>query len=359
MKTLHGLRLALLASSVFAATAVGAHELPLGDGNISTAPEVGNVYACQTRFGGGGAFRDGAWIGGDTWDSDLKPVVDGAVDWPSEISISLEGDNRIVRSNNLPDHPTGVFGIQPSDDAYAYDRNPNQIRAQDILLTLPANPTAASEEGCVPMGMIGFATSGAAIYNALDALGRDAAAHEIQDACNGHPERSGQYHYHDLSACLSDTRSEANGHSDLLGYALDGFGIYGLYGEDGEVITNDDLDACHGHVHEVMWDGQPTEIYHYHFTQEYPYTIGCFHGTPVQVQGKRRVAGGPPAGGTGPVSRPAHPAAGAGLALRRAVDAHSAVARSSDAHRAVKGPGKANRDNPPPAPQTAGSSQRL
>ena len=248
----HALRLALLSSCVFAATHAGAHDLPLGDGAISTTPQIDNVYSCQTRFGGGGAFRDGGWINGDTWDSDLKPVVDGAIDWPSEIAISREGDARVIRANNLPDHPTGVFGIQPSDDAYAYDRNPNRIRAQNILLTLPAKPTAAAEESCVPMGMIGFATSGAAIFNALDALGRDAPAHEIQDACNGHPERNGQYHYHDLSACLTDTRNEAHGHSDLAGYALDGFGIYGLHGEDGEVVTNADLDACHGHVHTVI-----------------------------------------------------------------------------------------------------------
>jgi hypothetical protein len=24
-------------------------------------------------------------------------------------------------------------------------------------------------------------------------------------------------------------------------------------------------------------------MYHYHATREYPYTIGCFHGTPVKA----------------------------------------------------------------------------
>lgn len=311
MKATRLLRFAPAISLALTAGAASAHELPLGDGNISTSPKVDYVYSCQTRFNGGGAFRDGEWIGEDTWDVDQKPTVDGAVTWPSKITVSIEGDRRVVRANNLPDHPTGVFGIQPTDDAYAYDRNPNPIREQDIVLSLPLNPQVASSDSCVPMGMIGFALSGAAIYNALDGEGRDAPAHEIQDDCNGHPERSGQYHYHSYSDCFVDTRSGPGGSSDLLGYALDGFGIYGPYGEDGKLLTNADLDECHGRTSEVMWNGELTEIYHYHFTEEYPYTIGCFKGAPQQVRGQNTIAqGGPPPGLAGPQ-------AGGQAALRR------------------------------------------
>jgi hypothetical protein len=63
--------------------------------------------------------------------------------------------------------------------------------------------------------------------------------------------------------------------------AWDGFGIYGRYGENGELLTNDDLDVCHGHAHEIEWDGEVVELYHYHATWEYPYTLGCFYGTPI------------------------------------------------------------------------------
>jgi len=300
MTATHLLRLASLGSVLFTTPAASAHELPLGDGNISTRPEVGYVDSCQTQFGGGGAFRDGPWITGDSWNPDLKPTVDGEVSWPSQISISVEGDQRVIRANNLPDHPTGEYPIQPTDDAFAYDRNPNAIRDQNIVLTLPTDPEIADTPTCVPMGMIGFTLSGAAIYNALDGAGRDAAAHEIQDTCNGHPERSGQYHYHSYSTCLNDTRSGPGGQSDLLGYALDGFGIYGPYDENGTLVTNDDLDACHGRTSEVMWNGKLTNIYHYQFTMEYPYTIGCFAGTPQQVQGHNTVAGGSPPGMQGP-----------------------------------------------------------
>ena len=44
------------------------------------------------------------------------------------------------------------------------------------------------------------------------------------------------------------------------------------------MITNAQLDECHGHTAPVMWDGKMTNIYHYHLNHEYPYSIGCFHG---------------------------------------------------------------------------------
>ena len=124
---------------------------------------------------------------------------------------------------------------------------------------------------------------GAYFFNALDGPGRDAVAHEIQDECDGHPERTGAYHYHSLSVCVEDAEPDAGSeHSPLVGYAIDGFGIYGHYGEDGETLTNSDLDECHGHTHEVEWDGENMELFHYHSTFEYPYTVGCFRGTPAE-----------------------------------------------------------------------------
>ena len=271
-------------AALFGAGVAFGHDLPLGDGKISAAPERGYVYSCVTRFNGGGAQRAGEWISGNEWDPAAKPVVPGAVPWPkSRITVALEGDTRVVRANNLPKHPTGIFPIPNGSLAYHYDRNPNAIAAQDILLRLPAVPRIAAAPTCVPMGMIGFALTGTAIFNAFDAMGRDAPAYEIQDSCNGHPQRAGQYHYHDYSPCMTDTRAGLDGHSDLVGYALDGFGIYGLYGDGGKELTDADLDACHGHTHKILWDGAVREIYHYHMTADYPYSVGCFRGTPVNL----------------------------------------------------------------------------
>jgi hypothetical protein len=128
------------------------------------------------------------------------------------------------------------------------------------------------------MGMIGFALSGAAIFSAFDAGGRDAPAHEIQDRCNGHPERSSQYHYHNWSPCLGAADGDAP-----VGWMLDGFPILGPLDAGGREITNADLDLCHGRVGPVRIDGRIVTIYHYRFTLEFPYTIGCFRGMPVAM----------------------------------------------------------------------------
>lgn len=277
--------------------------LQVGDGKYSTNPQVGYVFSCQTQFNGGGASGTGVWMNGDgTWDATKKAVVDGSVTWLHSFNVSLQGDQRVFTGNDLPDHPTGVFPVSSSDDAYAVDRNPNSIREQSVTLTLPANPIVAAQPNCVG-GEVGIMLSGVVIFNAFDAEGRDAPAHEVQDACDGHPQQSGFYHYHSLSDCLEDT---ATGHSVLMGYAFDGFGIYGYYGEDGSEVTNADLDECHGHIHMTDWDGQLVEMYHYHATHEFPYVVGCFHGTPSvrtlsgeggQDQGGQTQPGGQQGGG--------------------------------------------------------------
>jgi hypothetical protein len=73
-----------------------------------------------------------------------------------------------------------------------------------------------------------------------------------------------------------------------VGYAIDGFGIFGPRGEDGRIVRNRDLDVCHGHTHTIMWDGKKVVMYHYHLNGEYPYSIGCFRGKPVTVPGSGR-----------------------------------------------------------------------
>jgi hypothetical protein len=263
-------------------------KLPLGDGKISTSPQAGYVVACRTSFpGGGGADRVGEWIEAGFWQPSAKPTVPGQVQWPhAAIDVALEstptGDFRVVRANNLPTHASGVFPIARDSQAYQYDRNPNSIRERSVLLRLPSQPQLLAQPACVPLGMIGFALSGVAIFNAFDLQGRDAPAYEIQDSCNGHPERNGSYHYHDWSPCLAvDRAGRAYASDEPVGWMLDGFPILGPRDEKGKLITNSDLDECHGRLGAVRVDGQVKQMYHYRFTLEYPYTIGCFRGQPI------------------------------------------------------------------------------
>ena len=256
--------------------------LSVGDGRVTTSgARRGWVYACRTPMGGApGARGGGPWIDGSTWDLTQKPTVDGTVRWDgATYRVRRRGSRRAIAGNGLPAHATGTFPIQPSDDAYEYDRNPNPVASAAFDVELPASPRKAARPSCLGMGAIGVLDSGAVLYDALDAGGRDAAAHELQDACGGHPQQSGQYHYHALPACSRTGPSKA--HSRRLGWAFDGFPIYGPRGEGGEYARNSALDACHGHTHAIELDGRRRRAYHYHATMEYPYTLGCFRGTPA------------------------------------------------------------------------------
>jgi putative cell wall-binding protein len=268
--------------------------LPIGDDHIDRdSAQVGDLFLCSTfPTDGGGTMTEGPWMHGTTWDFTEKLWVRGQVTWSAaEATVTIDGDERVLAGNLLPvGHTTGTYPIADSDPAQEYDANPSSIVENDYEIRIPANPTPNSGEQCVG-GEVGFALSGVVINSAVDAMGRDALAHELQDHCQGHPNNSG-YHYHSISVCIDDGD---NGHSALVGYALDGFGIYGTRSEHGVVVTNEDLDECHGHTHTITWDGASVSMYHYHATWEFPYAVGCFRGTNA-ISGP--VLGGD-AGGTG------------------------------------------------------------
>lgn len=274
--------------------------LPLGDGHVSlSAPAVGSTYSCSTgRPVGPNAPTSTPWIHGTTWDPAEKPAVEGRVLWSAaRHTVSVIGATRVVTTNDLPHgEPTGIFPIAPSDPAYAYDHNPNSIIAQSLTYRLPLHSRAAPRPSCLPKGPIGVLSDGVVLFDALDASNRDAVAHEIQDLCNGHPDGSDMYHYHDVSSCLL---AHAHGPATVVGFALDGYPIVVERDAQGRLPGDADLDACHGRVSTIVLDGRRVRTYHYDATLEYPYVMGCFHGTPVATAHHGH---GP--GPTGPPTRP-------------------------------------------------------
>ncbi len=287
-------------SAVLAGGAVAAVDpsaLPLGDGKYKTSPAVGYVDSCQTSFFGSGAQFDGPWIGKTTWNSTEKIHVQGTVHWSSTFKERISGARRLLTGNGLPISPTGTFPIGSGDPAYAYDRNPNSIGPYTLSVSPPASPKLAASPTCVG-GTIGVSTLGVTLYSAFDAAGRDALAHELQDACGGHPQVSGQYHFHGLSPCWRDSALSKKTH--LIGWALDGFGIYVEYNSRGQMLSTSDLDACHGRTSAVDWDGKMVRTYHYDATLDFPYLVGCYKGTPITSATGLQIgpgggSGGPPA----------------------------------------------------------------
>lgn len=262
---------ATLAIPAQAAAKVDVTRLPIGDQKTSTQPQRGHIWLCGRGPGIPQNYEQNLpWVHGKTWNLKQKTRIAGTVTWDTaRFSNTVQGPTRLLSGNSLPvGHTTGVF---PSAGS-----GPDSIVASDYSYSLPASPTVNAQPQC--MGMeVGIATDGVPLYNGFDANLYDAGVHELQDDCSGHPNRA-SYHRHTPPRCFKDP---GKGQSRLIGWAYDGFGIYGHRGPKGKVMSNKDLDACHGITSMVRFNGKRVRIYHYVATYEFPYTVGCYRGTPI------------------------------------------------------------------------------
>jgi hypothetical protein len=261
--------------------------VPLGDGmHVSDGAKKGYVYLCNARTGEeGGAGQDGPWIDSKNkvWNFLQKISISGSVKWAqAKFSNTTSAQTRTLVGNNLPiNHTTGTFPVASSDDAYEYDRNPNSIKAQtEKKYELPLNPTYSETPYCMSGGEVGIMTTGVMMFNAFDATLRDAPAHELQDDCDGHPQKDGIYHYHSMSSCLKNVSVLT-----VVGYAFDGFPITGPKVGKDRYLSTEDLDECHGITSTIIVDGKQKTMYHYVLTQDFPYSVSCYRGKPIEYSG--------------------------------------------------------------------------
>jgi hypothetical protein len=250
----------------------------------------------------GGPFAE--WVDEDTYiiDTDKITFIDGSVAVEGDFCVDTSENYRRLYGNGLPNHNIGSFPINKTSEAYKYykgglcpigcfkDASEIDVNPYTLDITLPKNPVYNKEPTCIGYLTTGVATvTGVAFHVEYAELGEGEAKRPNNpiallplDSCFGHPINNA-YHYHAKSwECFPD-QGKANKHSPLFGYAIDGFGIFGQRTLGGKLVTNDDLDVCHGHIHEIDWDGEKANMYHYHLNTEFPYSIGCFRGTPVKL----------------------------------------------------------------------------
>jgi len=230
---------------------------------------------------GPGAQLEGPWINNvtGTYDVTQKPVDSGNVRYKTaRFTITTTGTQRVIKANGFPvGAPTGQFPVKASEAAYRYDPNPNAITAQHISFSIPRYPTLARSPSCT-YKEIGITLDGVQVHVPLDSTGRNELAYQVQDVCTGVPQPGGAYHRFSLSECTPHIRER----NALVGYALDGFGIFSPYDKNGRELTSADLDVCHGTTSRILWDGKSVVMYHYVMTRDFPNTVACFRGTPTR-----------------------------------------------------------------------------
>ena len=198
-------------------------------------------------------------------------------------NVYLEGSNVVIKTTSLPDHKSPYYkDTQWAGTLYEaytgtntrFALNPNRITAQSLTFKIPINPVKSATASATPGGPIGVGVNGVVFFNQYAAM-QAPLTNEIDgfDQYGGHPQQSGQYHYHIEPTYLTGKF----GKSILLGFLLDGFPVYGPV-ENNKTLTSSDLDAYHGHSHATT--EYPNGIYHYHFTADTPYLNGSgFYGT--------------------------------------------------------------------------------
>ena len=143
---------------------------------------------------------------------------------------------------------------------------------------IPLTPRLADTPTAVTDGPVGVAINGVPIFNPCKQGGcqnGDVKALGELDICNGHAGRADDYHYHAAPTCLMATKPAGYWDSHPIGWALDGFGIYGYNDSDGKPAARDSL--CGGNTQPVSNGPQG---YKYHVTDASPYVMGCLRGVP-------------------------------------------------------------------------------
>jgi hypothetical protein len=264
------------------------------------------------------------------------PASGAAAASQNQVSISIEGNYRIIRANGWPDHAPGTFPNRGNPHALA-----SQQYTFRVTLTPQPNATLRSSQGAwfgVALNGVPFEPGTAEFWNGQRAWNYEAQSDFINlglDAHNAHVQPSGAYHYHGVPTGLLEKLRGATPKMTLVGYGADGFPIYaglgyavatnaaselrplrtswqlksgerpggpggkydGKFTADYEYVPGSgDLDETHGRF--GVTPEYPAGIYYYFITEEFPQLPRSWRGTPDESFFKR--AGGGPGGRNGP-----------------------------------------------------------
>ena len=193
---------------------------------------------------------------------------------PGQASVSCDDTYAYVGSNGITTQPM-MNGITSTNLQIPVPQNFNGANAWKI----PLAPAIAAAPTNVVDGPIGVAINGLPIFNPCTqggcVTGGDTKALGQLDTCNGHAGRADDYHYHAAPACMMADQPPNYWDTHPLGWALDGFAIFGFNDADGSKAARDTI--CGGNTKTAP---NAPAGYAYHVTEAPPYVMGCLIGVP-------------------------------------------------------------------------------
>ncbi|MEM6253805.1 MAG: YHYH protein [Cyanobacteria bacterium P01_D01_bin.156] len=243
----------------------------------------------------------------------------------NEVRFEDRNGYRYIYANGIPAHTPGTF---PNPG------NPNTISAQSHTFRITLNPQITGQSTPVrpafgvALNGVPFEPGTAEYWNRDRNSGwnYDALSGKINlglDQHNAHVQPNGSYHYHGLPTGLLNGTAMTP-----VGYAADGFPVYGQYGyadansstsglvelqssyrlktgqrpsgpggtHDGTFVQDfeyvaglGDLDDCNGRF--GVTPEHPDGIYHYYITTTFPFIPRCVKGTPDESFQRAAAAG--------------------------------------------------------------------
>jgi phosphatidylethanolamine-binding protein (PEBP) family uncharacterized protein len=217
--------------------------------------------------------RNANATGGTTECQQIRSSI--AANASQAVSVNCDAQYAYMSSFGLPSHEM-MNGIVATNLQVPIAQNFWGSNAWRI----PLRPAIVGQTSVVD-GPLGVAVNGIPIFNPCKQGGcsnGDTKQLGELDGCNGHAGRADDYHYHAAPVCLMNTQSPNYWDTHPLGWALDGFAIYGYNHPNGNPVNPLDRDICGGVGTNDVTNGPAG--YRYHVSDVSPYIAGCLVGTP-------------------------------------------------------------------------------
>ncbi|MGJ8632809.1 MAG: YHYH protein, partial [Luteolibacter sp.] len=204
-----------------------------------------------------GKDKGGIWFkDGQLYDVD-GPFIKGLAELYNDPQWKLYNDDGTIKVTLTKEafEKAARPDVDPEYNNYAVEGNPEWVKDLEFEFAIPVTPVYREKATRPGRGSVGIAFNGVG-FDPPAPVHAIIAAHTIApfDDHGGHINPHEGYHYHAATGHTKEIKQE-DGHAPMIGYAMDGHGIFARLDEDGKAPEG--LDDSSGHYDEIRG-------YHYH-----------------------------------------------------------------------------------------------